>query len=832
MFGSGQPASRDVKEPRALHGPPENRYAPRAWSPPPQPQQQLQAQPLAKPQAQPQPEQQARSQVHTQLRTEPLPPQQPQHQPQRPPQHPPQHPPRHQPQQQQDQPQQHQHQRQRELSLPPQHQQQQQPALTSARRSSSSEQAECANRSSSNVPWPPIKADSADSSEYLPPAKRARPTREPGELSSLREFSQASSSAAVLRLLPQPPQAAEAFVYSQALSKLVSLQVEGGEMVSSETLVLLSDGMVGRVDEMSLDSIAEAVVAWSKISHDPGQVLQELDELLPEILKLADKTARGNPRGNSDRVRSAFLVSYPRLADFACHRLPARLVRALDLEAAALLGMSDLGPQRASCRIVFSSYPPPSEEEVRRVFQRYGAVHNVVLGAGRGSVQYESAEHAEAALADAQSIRVCGRIPRLSRSRPEVYDKPFPATRRDNLRAGLTWFACVQRGRVAPDPALFRHAQQLVEFHLNDMDQRDLERVLPGLAGIVGLLGGCVEPERAPEERLLARFEETVERKLGGLNCLGVARVLSGYAAFGRRVPARLLELMQQRIVEHQARCGSYRAGNFVGNQRQREDETEAAVMLLEGFARSRHLYQEPPRDTIPRACLEQIVMLAESLNDDRLVGALWALARLGFRPDVQSLRHLEAALLARAHRLSAAQAVTAAWAVAANGLQIAPPTATALCAVLRKRVSGMAPQDAVSALWTVVFLRWADKPLMDALCAAILASLRELQLQPHQLATVLLALGQAQYKPGAALMAPLSAAALKAATDMRPGDLVNAVWGWARLQYQPSIDARSVLQDALQRHYAHLNPEQVANATAACRYLGLLLIDRPVALP
>jgi hypothetical protein len=66
----------------------------------------------------------------------------------------------------------------------------------------------------------------------------------------------------------------------------------------------------------------------------------------------------------------------------------------------------------------------------------------------------------------------------------------------------------------------------------------------------------------------------------------------------------------------------------------------------------------------------------------------------------------------------------------------------------------------------------------------------------------------------------------------MLPGDLVNAVWGWARLQYQPSLDARTVLQDALQRQYAHLSPEQVANATAACRYLGLLLIDRPVALP
>jgi hypothetical protein len=196
--------------------------------------------------------------------------------------------------------------------------------------------------------------------------------------------------------------------------------------------------------EKSLGRSADlALVSWSKtsqdpgpvlqeldellpeISQDPGPVLQELDELLPEILKLTDKSARAN----HERVRAAVLNRLPRLAHFACHRLPARLFRALDLVAAELLGMPDLGPKRAVCRVVLSSLEPTSEEEVRRVFQRYGAVQNVVLGAGHGSVQYESAEHAETALADAQSIHVCGRIPRsadrgpwsvTSRSRPST----------------------------------------------------------------------------------------------------------------------------------------------------------------------------------------------------------------------------------------------------------------------------------------------------------------------------------------------------------------------------------------------------------------------------
>jgi hypothetical protein len=691
-----------------------------------------------------------------------------------------------------------------------------------------------------------------------------------------RQLGKARSAREVLEVLRRSSCTPHAGNYAYALQGVSQFMKQRGEHVSGAELQGLSDLIAAHLHEMRPRDLASVVNAWERLCSSPGPaVLRDLDARLSELLDWGRDSLLVH--GSGDKIgtyaylySSSLLSGYARLMAYG-HRPSAEAVRALDGTAAALLGLAPDGPTRSRSKVLVSGAGSTSAEELASALllqlQCGPAMEPPVhLGAGTWSVRLPNEGAVRRALA-ARAVVLGERRAQLSAASPEGSDMLATMMSDDpgsvagvtprTLAACLKWFGCtnnVARSHQIPGGPAHGHQHEqhqqhqppdegllrCVEARLHDqltadsLETNDLDFVFAALAGLrsggLPLEAAALALARAGllldlDARLLADVDRRIEAELQAdrMTNLGIARVLAGYVALGRLVPGNVMQLADARLQQ-----GRPFNAKFIINARHREDAVDSAALLLDSFARMSH---KPPGPVVSR-CVDVLAYYVEHLDNDRLVAALWALACLSYGPTEAALRRFDAALLDRARRLTAPQIASAMWALAADGLMLTQPTITELLAALDDVAPRLAVDDLANSLWALAFIGCRNKTLLDRLCAAAKALLPHFK--PHHVGIVLFALGVVAYYPGKELMEPLNDIAMACQRNMHAIDFLHTLWGWARLQYRPTPTHLAVLQETLNPFVEakRFTPEQHTLCCAACKYLGLLILDEPVLRP
>jgi hypothetical protein len=719
-----------------------------------------------------------------------------------------------------------------------------------------------------------------------PPGKKAMmaSVRQPApalsreQMTLMRQLKEGQSARDVLEVLRRSSCTPHAGNYAYALQRVSQFTLRG-EHVSGAELKGLNDVIAARLHELRPRDLGNLVNAWERLCLSPGPaVLRDLDALLSELLDWGRDGLLVHGSGDKmDRAHvysTCLLNGYARLVQIYGHRPSVEMVRALDGTAAVMLGLAPDGPTRSRSKVLVSGAGSTSAEELASALllqlQCGPAMEPPVrLGAGTWSVRLPNEGAVRRALA-ARVVVLGESQAQLSAASPEGRDMLATMASDDPgsiagvsqrmLVACLRWFGCtnnVARSHQSPGgPAHGHHHEQqqlllllppdegllrCLEARLHEqltadlLGVNDLDFVFAALAGLrsggLPLEAGAVALARAgllldPDARLLADVDRRIEAELQAerMTNLGIARVLAGYVALGRLVPGNVMQLADARLQQ----CKPFNGAKFVVNARHREDEVDSAALLLDTFARMGH---KPPGSVVSR-CVDVLAYYVEQLDNDRLVAALWALARLSYGPTEAALRRFDAALLDRARRLTAPQVASAMWALAADGLMLTQPTIAELLAALDDAAPRLAVDDLANSLWALAFIGCRNKTLLDRLCAAVKAQLPHFK--PHHVGIVFFALGVVAYYPGKELMEPLNDIAMAWHRNMHAIDFLHTLWGWARLQYRPPPAHLAVLQETLNPlvEAKRFTPEQLTLCCAACKYLGLLILDAPVLRP